>query len=128
LFQDDVGALAGAIVPNVGAVEVSVMKSFYRITKFNPPTDADYQTRFDREGPAPENLPPQVRESWDALSAFDTSDGAIATARRFKRLGRYICRYEIPNAGVSSGIRRFLSVTTVCGVQAKSSSGTWSNA
>ena len=33
-------------------VEGRVVKSFYRVTKSYPPTDIDYQTRFDREGPA----------------------------------------------------------------------------
>lgn len=75
---------------------VRVIKSFYRVTKTDPPTAVDYQTRFDREGPAPANLSPEVKESWDAYSAFDTSEGAIAMARRFKRLGRYICQYDIP--------------------------------
>jgi hypothetical protein len=81
------------------AVGARVIKSFYRVTKTYPPTDVDYQTRFDREGPAPANLSPEVKESWDAYSAFDTPQGAIAMARRFKRLGRYICQYDIAEDG-----------------------------
>lgn len=80
-------------------MEAHVVKSFYRITKANPPTDDDYQTRFDREGSAPDDLPEAVRESWDAYSAFDTPEGAKAMARRFKRLGRYISRYDVPEDG-----------------------------
>lgn len=80
-------------------MEERVAKTFYRIAKTYPPTDIDYQTRFDGQGPAPDNLPAQVRESWDAFSAFDTPEGAITTVRRFKRLGRCICQYDIPEAG-----------------------------
>lgn len=80
-------------------MEGRVVKSFYRVTKSYPPTDIDYQTRFDREGPAPDDVSAQVKESWDAYSAFDTPEGAIAMARRFKRLGRYICQYDVPEGG-----------------------------
>lgn len=73
-------------------MEERAVKSFYRVTKSYPPTDADYQTRFDREGPAPSDLPPEIRESWDAYSAFDTPEGAIATVYlpvRYPRLRGY---------------------------------------
>jgi hypothetical protein len=80
-------------------VEADPVKSFYRVTKSNPPSDADYVTRLEREGPPPAHLPDEVKESWDAFSAFDSADGALAKARRFKRLGRYIMRYDIPAEG-----------------------------
>jgi hypothetical protein len=54
---------------------------------------------LDREGPAPDDVSAEVRESWDAYPAFDTAEGTIAMARRFKRLGRYICQYDIPEDG-----------------------------
>lgn len=72
------------------------VKSFYRVTKTDPPTDDDYLTPLERFGPPPDDADPERRESWDAFSAFDTPEGAIRTARRFRRLGRHIFRYDIP--------------------------------
>lgn len=77
-------------------MEDRIVKSFYRVTKSFPPTEEDYQTRLERDGPPPDHLPPEVKKSWDAYSAFDTPEGAIAMARRFKRLGRHISRYDVP--------------------------------
>ena len=83
-------------------MEAPASISFYRVTKTDPPTEDDYLTRLERDGPPPDHLPPEVRESWDAYSAFDTAEGAIKMARRFKRLGRHICRYDIPeDAGIT---------------------------
>lgn len=77
-------------------MEAPAMKSFYRVTKTNPPTDDDYLTRLERDGEPPDHLPDDQKKSWDAFSAFDTLEGAMAKARRFKRLGRYIAQYDIP--------------------------------
>jgi hypothetical protein len=82
--------------------EASGIRSFYRVAKSYPPTEDDYRTRKDRQGDPPAHVPEAVRRSWDALSAFDSEEGARRQARRFPRLGRFIVRYDIPpGAGVS---------------------------
>lgn len=83
-------------------MEAGTVSSFYRVTKTDPPTDDDYLTPLERFGPPPDDTDPAKKESWDAFSAFDTAEGAIRTARRFKRLGRHIFRYDIPEgAGIT---------------------------
>jgi hypothetical protein len=84
-------------------VEAPAIKSFYRVAKTNLPTDDDYMTPLECFGPPPDDLDPEQKKSWDAYSAFDTPEGAIKTARRFRRLGKYIFRYDIPEgAGLTS--------------------------
>jgi hypothetical protein len=48
-------------------VEDRIVKSFYRVTKSFPPTEEDYQTRLERDGPPPDHLPPEVKESWTPI-------------------------------------------------------------
>ena len=71
-------------------------RSFYRIAKSYPPGAHDYLTRQDRLGNPPKDAPEDIRRVWDALSAFDTEEGAPRQARRFPALGRFIVRYDIP--------------------------------
>jgi hypothetical protein len=80
----------------------SGIRRFYRVVKSYPPTEDDDRTRKDRQGDPPEHVPDAVRRSWDALSAFDSEEGARRQGKRFPRLGRFIVRYDIPpDAGIT---------------------------
>jgi hypothetical protein len=70
-------------------------RSFYRIAKSVPPTDADYRTQRDFRGDPPTDSSEEELWSWDAYSSFDTEAGARRQGRRIPRLGRYIVRYDI---------------------------------
>ncbi len=77
------------------------VRTFYRATKRYPPTDKDYLTRQERQGDPPANLPPDVRDSWDALSFYDTIEGIERQIRLVPAIGRHIVRYDIPeNIGI----------------------------
>ena len=73
-----------------------LVKTFYRVTKKNPPSDKDYVTPQERRGDPPESLSDEEKESWSAFSAYDTEDGARKQALQVPGIGKYIFRYEIP--------------------------------
>jgi hypothetical protein len=73
-------------------VEGRRVRSFYRLAKSYPPTDADYHTQRDFRGPPPLDSSEEELWSWDAYSAYDTEDGARRQGRRIPRLGWYIVR------------------------------------
>jgi hypothetical protein len=78
------------------------VRSFYRVAKNYPPMDQDYVTRQERDGDPPAHLSREIRRSWDALSAYDSEEGARRQAQRFPKLGRFIVRYDVPEgAGVT---------------------------
>jgi len=83
-------------------VEDTNVRSFYRVAKRNPPADREYLTPFDKLGPPADDDPEEKRRSWDALSAFDSEDGARRQAIQYTHLGRRIARYDIPEgAGIT---------------------------
>jgi hypothetical protein len=77
-------------------VEQRPAKTFYRATKRYPPTDKDYVTRQERQGDPRPGTPQEVRESWDALSFYDTIEGIEWQIRQLPAIGRHIVRYDIP--------------------------------
>ena len=81
-------------------------RSFYRAAKHYPPTDRAYRTPQDKGKAPPPTLTEEQRRSWDALSAWDSEEGARRAARqaaaRGNELGRLIVRYDVPEEG--SGI------------------------
>ena len=77
------------------------VRSFFRVATAYPPPDADYLTARERGRTPALDASDQVRRSYDGLSAFDTEEAAKRIARRFKRLGTLIVRYDIPEgAGI----------------------------
>jgi hypothetical protein len=83
-------------------VEQRQVISFFRVSKRYPPDDRSYMTPKDKLGEPPEDASEEKKRSWDALSAFDTEDGARQQARRFTHLGSFIVRYDIPEgAGIT---------------------------
>jgi hypothetical protein len=97
-------AIAGAngIVLHGGAVTQKHLTSFYRVSKRYPPDERSYLTAKDKLGEPPEDASEEKKRSWDALSAFDTEEGARRQAKMFTHLGSLIVRYDIPDG---SGIR-----------------------
>jgi hypothetical protein len=77
-------------------VEKKSVKSFYRVSKRYPPDDRSYLTPRDKLGEPPEDASDEKKRSWDALSAFDTEEGARRQAKMFTHLGNRIVRYDIP--------------------------------
>jgi hypothetical protein len=77
-------------------VEGRSVRTFYRATKRNPPTDKDYVTRQERQGDPPPSVSDEIRESWDALSFYDSIEGIEQQIRRVPAIGRHIFRYDIP--------------------------------
>lgn len=83
-------------------MEARLVKTFYRATKTNPPTDRDYVLLAERKGPPSPDLPEEVRQSYYAFSAYDTIAGLKEQARQIRGMGRHICRYVIPEgAGIT---------------------------
>jgi hypothetical protein len=77
-------------------VEERSVRTFYRATKRYPPTDKDYVTRLERQGAPPSDMPQEMRDSWDALSFYDTIEGIEWQIRQVPAIGRHIVRYDIP--------------------------------
>lgn len=77
-------------------------RTFYRVAKQNPPADREYLTPRDKLGSPPPDASDEKKRSWNALSAFDSEEGARRQAKQFTHLGNKIARYDIPE---HSGIR-----------------------
>lgn len=78
------------------------MPSFYRVAKRFPPGDEEYLTARER-GVRPRRASTEgERRALDALSAFDTEEGARQIGRRWPTHGSLIVRYDILDVG--SGI------------------------
>ncbi|MGH2532899.1 MAG: hypothetical protein ACRDJW_11430 [Thermomicrobiales bacterium] len=58
-------------------------------------------SRQERQGDPPADATEEERRSWDALSFFDTEEGARQMALQIPALGKFIARYDFPaDAGV----------------------------
>lgn len=83
-------------------MESRPVRTFYRATKKYPPTEKDYVTRQERLGDPPLELAEAIRRSWDALSFFGDVEGLEQQIRELPAIGRYMCRYDIPeDAGIT---------------------------
>jgi hypothetical protein len=60
--------------------------SFYRVSKRFPPDERTYLTPQDKLGEPPDDASEEKKRSWDALSAFDTEEGARRQAMMFTHL------------------------------------------
>lgn len=77
-------------------MEGPAVRSFYRIVRSDPPGDRDLQTHQDRRGDPPAEFPEDVKRSWDALSVFNTLEGARRAGEQAPHLGKFIARFDIP--------------------------------
>lgn len=72
------------------------VRSFYRVAKRYPPDDRSYETSQEKRGDPPSEYPEEVKRSWDALSSWDSEEGARQAAVAAPRIGKVIVRYDIP--------------------------------
>lgn len=96
--------LVGArIAPGASVTERDRVQAFFRMATTYPPGDDDYLTRQDRQGPPKSSVRPDVREAWNAFSAFDSLEAAVSKILELDGLrGWLVVRYDVP---VDSGIR-----------------------
>lgn len=75
--------------------------TLYRSARNTPPSDREYRSPLDKGKVLRPELPDHVKEGWDALSSWDTEEGArraaVEAATRNTNLGAYIVRYDIPD-------------------------------
>lgn len=71
--------------------------SFFRVAKECPPNDAAYLTPQDQGRKQPPGLTDEQKRSWDALSAWDSEEGARKIGRQYPKTGTLIVRYDIPD-------------------------------
>lgn len=92
----------GRTVQQGDAVGERRTRTLYRVARRNPPENEECSTPFDKYGSAPPDVSEEKRRSWDALSAFDSEEGARRLAKQFTHLGRRIARYDIlEGAGIT---------------------------
>lgn len=85
-----------------GRPHPSAVRSFYRAVKKYPPADREYLTPQEGRGDPPAHLTDEQKQSWDALSFFDTEEGVRQQAREVHGIGKFIVRYDIPeDAGMT---------------------------
>lgn len=83
----------------MGAVNT---RSFYRVAKARHPSDEEYLSPKELGRKPKKNATAEELWSQDALSSWDTEEGARNIGRMFPKAGHLIVRYDIPDgAGVT---------------------------
>ena len=72
--------------------------TFYRIVLTDPPTLTDFLSNSEL-GRFPKNPDPETLRLWQGISAYDTEERARATAKKYRRLGRFIVELRIAEDG-----------------------------
>ena len=70
-------------------------KRLYRAAERYPPADREYRTPKVKGRQLPPDASDEMRRSWDALSAWDSVEAAVAVARGSVS-ARYVVGYDIP--------------------------------
>jgi hypothetical protein len=73
------------------------VRSFFRSVKRNPTSREEFLSNAAK-GKKPRNPTPEVVRRWDGISAFTTFDAALANARIWPRLGRFIAELHIADS------------------------------
>jgi hypothetical protein len=73
--------------------------TFYRIAKRFPPGPNEYRTKRQKDGDPPPDAKPDIAQTYDGLSVFDTEAAALRHAKRIPVLGTIIVRFHIPTNG-----------------------------
>jgi hypothetical protein len=73
-------------------------RTFFRITRSNPPTLNDFLSNTARRRRPPRRDARTLR-LWDGVSVFDTEDSARRQAQRIPAIGGYIAAVQFPAAG-----------------------------
>lgn len=76
-------------------MEVEIEIRLYRAVAKWPPRGKDYLSAAGRGRTLPDHATEQERRSWDALSAWDTAEGALNAAKGILS-AKWIARYDIP--------------------------------
>jgi hypothetical protein len=74
----------------------STTKRLYRAAERFPPADREYRPPAVRGRQLPPDASEETRRSWDALSAWDTLEAAMAVARKSVS-ARYVVWFDIPD-------------------------------
>ncbi len=77
-------------------MEPTGRKTLYRLTQKFPPSGADYKSQQAKGRVLPDDATEEDRRSWDALSAWDTEEGARKVSAVL-RSAKWIVRYHIPD-------------------------------
>jgi hypothetical protein len=73
----------------------SITKRLYRAAERYPPADREYRTSADRGRVLPSDASEEQRRSWDALSAWETEEAAMAVACG-SMSARFVVSFDIP--------------------------------
>lgn len=78
------------------AVNVHLAIRLYRVAKMFPPGDREYLSPQQLGRKPRPDLSEEVRRSWDAISCWDSEEGARKIGLQFPNAGSLIVRYDIP--------------------------------
>jgi len=82
-------------------VEVRIAIRLFRVAKQFPPAHAEYLSPQEQGRKQRPGLSDEQKRSWDALSCWDTEEGARKLGQAFPKVGSLIVRFDIPEgAGV----------------------------
>ncbi len=74
------------------------MATLYRVVKTDPPTTEDFLSHRERGIPLQKNTP-ELRRSWEGVSATTTLEAAHSLAALFPRMGSFVAVLEIDPDG-----------------------------
>lgn len=83
-------------------VETTGPLTLYRVAKECPPSTDELRSPEEAKRKQPVTLSDEDRASWDALSLWDTEEGARRIGRKYPKAGELIVRFDIPEG---SGLR-----------------------
>ena len=90
----------------------AVFRTFYRITRTDPPTRADFLSNAAKGRVLRDANPSEeARRCWAGVSVSETLEQAGALARALPRLGSYIVRLDIPDDAPLRSERTFMRNT-----------------
>jgi hypothetical protein len=73
-------------------------RTFFRITRANPPTVQDFLSNTARRR-RPPRYDPETLRLWTGISVFDTEDSAREQARDFPAIGQFIAAVQVAVGG-----------------------------
>jgi hypothetical protein len=75
----------------------TVPRTFYRVTKSDPPTRDDFLSHQALGKVPPRGASADLLRSWAGVSVFEEVSQARALAQRLPRIGDHIARIELPD-------------------------------
>jgi hypothetical protein len=83
-------------------VETTGPITLYRVAKEYPPSADELRSPEEAKRKQPAPLSEEDRASWDALSLWDSEEGARKIGQKYPKAGSLIVRFDIPEG---SGLR-----------------------